>query len=455
MGERKKKISKVRAYYQRFLHFIHRDVWIIEYEETPRARRRLLRVLRIILLVLREFTHNSVQLRATALTYYSMMSMVPIVAMGFGIAKGFGLERRLTELIHERLSTYPELSTKLIEFSSALLERTGAGLIAGIGVVMLFWSVIKVFNNIEKSFNVIWRITTPRSWFRKFSDYLSMMLLAPLLILVASSANVFLKSFLMKATQDIEVLGLLKDYMLVLLRLTPYVLLSLAFTFLYVVMPNTKVRFSSALIAGSVAGIGFAITQWFYLAFQFGVSRYNGIYGSFAALPLFLVWLQVSWLIVLVGAELSYAIQNVKLYEFERDANNLSPKRTKVLSMLLLATIVQRFKLGERPLTSDELAQEHGIPLRLVNRLLHWMVDTKLLSMVYTEDEKVPAYEPGQTTEKYSIDYLVQKHDECGTTISARGKLLPLIEELYENYMKHVASERYTLQSMIETVETK
>ena len=208
-------------------------------------------------------------------------------------------------------------------------------------------------------------------------------------------------------------------------------------------------------MAGSIAGIGFAVTQWFYIAFQFGVSRYNGIYGSFAALPLFLVWLQVSWLIVLVGAELSYAIQNVKLYEFERDANTLSPKRTKILSMLLLATIVQRFQLGERPLTSDELSQEHGIPLRLVNRLLHWMVETKLLSMVYTEDEKVPAYEPGQTTEKYSINNLVQKHDECGTTITARGKLLPIIEALYEEYMKHIASEHYTLQSMIDAVESK
>jgi len=209
----------------------------------------------------------------------------------------------------------------------------------------------------------------------------------------------------------------------------------------------------AALVAGSLAGIGFAVTKWFYIAFQFGVSRYNGIYGSFAALPLFLMWLQVSWLIILVGAELSYAIQNVKLYEFERDANNLSPKRTKILSMLLLATIVQRFKLGERPLTSEELGQEHGIPLRLVNRLLHWMVETKLLSMVYTEDEKMPAYEPGQTTEKYSIHYLVQKHDECGTTIAARGKLLPIIEALYENYMRHVASEHYTLQSMIDAVE--
>ncbi|MGP1362766.1 MAG: YihY/virulence factor BrkB family protein [Bacteroides sp.] len=444
------RLKKTKLYYQRFLHFIHRDVWIIEeVGEYSTLRKRLLRLLRIILLVTREFTHNSVQLRATALTYYSMMSMVPIVAMGFGIAKGFGLEERLTYIIHEKLDAYPELSDKLVEFSTALLERTGGGLIAGIGVVLLFWTVIKVFNNIEKSFNVIWRISTPRSWFRKFSDYLSMMLLAPLLILAASSVNIFLKSFLSKAAQDIEVLGLIKTYVLILLRISPYILLSLAFTFLYVVMPNTKVKFSAALLAGLVAGIGFAITQWFYLAFQFGVSKFNGIYGSFAALPLFLVWLQLSWLIVLVGAELSYAIQNVQLYEFERNANNLSPKRTKILSMLLLATVVQRFQLGKAPLTSEALGKKHGIPLRLVNQLLQWMVEAELISMVYTEDEKVPAYQPGQSIEKYSLERFIRKHDEHGNTIAAKGKLLPIIEELYEEYMQRANSERYTLQSII------
>jgi len=449
-----KHLSRTKLYYQRVIRFIQHDIWIIE-EETPTLPHRLKRLLRIILLASRGFTRNSVQLRATALTYYTMMSMVPIVAMAFAIAKGFGLEERLTLIIHERLDSYPEVSDKLVEFSSALLERTGAGLIAGIGVVMLFWSVIKVFNNIEKSFNVIWRVTASRSWYRKFSDYLSMMLLAPLLVLAASSANVFLKSFLIKAAKDVELLGLLKDYMLVLLRVGPYILLTFAFTFLYLVMPNTKVKFSAAMMAGLVAGGSFSVTPWVYLAFQFGVSKFNAIYGSFAALPLFLIWLQISWLIILVGAELSYAIQNVKLYEFEKDANNLSPKRTKILSILLLSTVLRRFRMGEPPLSSEQLADEHGIPLRLVNKLLQWMVATGLLSMVYTKDEKDPAFQPGQTVEKYSLGSLIRKHDEFGNTIGARGKLLPIIEELYEDYMRREEAENFTLQAIIDNHEEK
>ena len=427
-----KHLSRTKLYYQRVIRFIQHDIWIIE-EETPTFPHRLKRLLRIILLASRGFTRNSVQLRATALTYYTMMSMVPIVAMAFAIAKGFGLEERLTLIIHERLDSYPEVSDKLVEFSS----------------------VIKVFNNIEKSFNVIWRVTASRSWYRKFSDYLSMMLLAPLLVLAASSANVFLKSFLIKAAKDVELLGLLKDYMLVLLRVGPYILLTFAFTFLYLVMPNTKVKFSAAMMAGLVAGVSFAVTQWFYLAFQFGVSKFNAIYGSFAALPLFLIWLQISWLIILVGAELSYAIQNVKLYEFEKDANNLSPKRTKILSILLLSTVLRRFRMGEPPLSSEQLADEHGIPLRLVNKLLQWMVATGLLSMVYTKDEKDPAFQPGQTVEKYSLGSLIRKHDECGNTIGARGKLLPIIEELYEDYMRREEAENFTLQAIIDNHEEK
>ena len=450
---RSKHLSRTKRYYQRFINFIQREIWITEYEENPTLQQRLKRLLRIILLASRGFARNSVQLRATALTYYTMMSLVPIVAMAFAIAKGFGLEERLTLIIHERLDAYPEVSDKLVEFSSALLERTGAGLIAGIRVIMLFWSVINVFNNIEKSFNVIWRVTASRSWYRKFSDYLSMMLLAPLLVLAASSANVFLKSFLIKAAKDVELLGLLKDYMLVLLRVGPYILLTFAFTFLYLVMPNTKVKFSAAMMAGLVAGVSFAVTQWFYLAFQFGVSKFNAIYGSFAALPLLLIWLQISWLIILVGAELSYAIQNVKLYEFEKDATNLSPKRTKILSILLLSTVLRRFRSGEMPLSSEQLAEEHGIPLRLVNKLLQWMVATGLLSMVYTKDEKDPAYQPGQTVEKYSLGNLIRKHDEFGNSIKARGKLLPIIEELYEDYMRREEAENYTLQAIIDNIE--
>ena len=450
-----KHLSRTKLYYQRFINFIQREIWITEYEEHPTIQHRLKRLLRIIILASRGFAQNSVQLRATALTYYTIMSLVPIIAMAFAIAKGFGLEERLKLIINERLEDYPEVSGKLVEFSSALLERTGAGLIAGIGVVMLFWSIIKVFNNIEKSFNVIWRVSSSRSWYRKFSDYLSMILLAPLLVLAASSANIFLKSFLIQAAKNVELLGLLKDYMLVLLRIGPYILLTFAFTFLYLVMPNTKVKFSAAMTAGLVAGVSFAVTQWFYLTFQFGVSKFNAIYGSFAALPLFLIWLQISWLIILVGAEISYAIQNVKLYEFEKDVSHLSPKRTKILSILLLSTILHRFRNGEAPLTSEQLADEHRLPLRLVNRLLQWMVATRLLSMVYTKEEKSPAYQPGQTVEKYSLANLIRKHDEYGTSITAHGKLLPIIEELYENYVRREEAENYTLQAIIDGIEKK
>ncbi len=407
------------------------EIWSVELENYSKVKHRILRIIRIVLLAFRGFTENAVQLRASALTFYTLMSLVPILAMGFGIAKGFGLEKSLNSYIHKTLASSPELADKLVEFADALLQRTGAGLVAGIGVVMLFWSIIKVFNNIERSFNAIWQISSPRPWLRKFSDYISMVIIAPLLLITASGVNVYIRSVLQKAASDPEILLIVKTYVLWLLRFVPYILIPLLFALLYVVMPNTKVKFKSGLIAGIVAGAIFVGVQWGYLYFQFGVSRYNAIYGSFAAIPLFLVWMQLSWLIVLLGAELSYAVQNVSLYEFEHETKHLSARRTKELSLLLLNTIIARFGTGEKPYSAGQLARAHGLPYRLTMILLTWMVDCNILNPVQGEDEKEIAYQPAQSIERLSFAYVINAYENYGATIHAKGDALEGIEQMY------------------------
>ena len=430
---------KRQGRFMRFINqarfFLSHQICSVEPDGYSPPMRRLLHLARIVMLVLRGFNKNSVQLRASALTFYTLLSLVPILALGFGIAKGFGLDHHLERLIREQLASYPDVANRLVVFSGALLQRTGGGLIAGIGVIMLLWSVIKVFNNMENSFNAIWQISTPRSWSRRFSDYVSMMLIAPILVLVASSANVYAQSLVRRAAANIEFIGALQPYLLVLLQVAPYVLVSLVFALLYLVMPNTKVKLSSALISGLLAGVGFVLVQWVYIYFQVGVSRYNAIYGSFAAIPLFLVWCRISWLIVLLGAELSFAVQNVRLYEYERETKLLSPRRTKELSLLLLHTILLRFRFGEPALSSDELAKEHGLPLRLTRRLIQWMVDAGLLSPVMTPDEKVLVYQPARIEEYFTVGTLIRDYDNHGTTLHAKGEALVAIERIYEEYI--------------------
>lgn len=451
------RIAKVsrRAWrrYKQLLHYIHTGIWSETLDLLPKGRRLLIRFVRIVLLIVRGFTENNLQLRASALTFYALMSLVPVLALGFGIAKGFGLDDMLDGVIRNRLSDYPELANKLVEFSNALLERTGGGLIAGVGVAMLFWAAIKLLHHIELSFNVIWQINRQRRWFRKFSDYLSIMVIAPVLIIVSSSVNVYVQSSIRKAASSMELIDMVKPYVLVLLRIAPYVLVSLVLAILYVIMPNTRVKIRSALIGGLVAGAGFVGTQWLYLYFQFGMSKYNAIYGSFAAVPLFLVWMQLSWLIVLLGAELCFAMQNVHLYEYEHEMHNLSHKRTKELSLLLLSSVVARFRRGNTPLTSEQLAQRHALPLRLTRRLLQWMVEMKLLSVVTLDDDKELAYQPGLSLEHFSNDFVLSRYDSHGATIGARGALLSRIEELYAEYIAVRSEMRTMLGDLAEGAE--
>ena len=303
--------------FSRILHFIRVDIWRIRLRNLPPKKSFLIKQLRIVLLALRGFGDDKCLLRASALTFYSLLSIVPVLAMAFGIAKGFGLETELVARLSELPERFPgqeKVLNDVIESAKNLLENTKEGVIAGIGVAVLFWTIIKVLGNIEKSFNDIWGVKKARSIGRKLSDYLSMMLVCPILFVMSSSVTVFIAGQIRLVTEKIALLGAISPFIFAILRLFPYCVIWIMFSFLYIFMPNTKVNFRSGILAGIVAGTTYQVVQWVYITFQIGVTKYNAIYGSFAALPLFLVWLQLSWLIVLFGEEISFAYQNVDTY---------------------------------------------------------------------------------------------------------------------------------------------
>jgi len=385
-------------------NFIVHDIWCINLDDYPSVKAWFLRYLRIFLLAYRGFVEDRVLLRASALTYFSLMSIVPILAMAFGIAKGFGMDKYLEKQLTESFQAQGEIMTQLIEFSNSLLQRTGGGIIAGIGVAVLFYSVLKVFNHIEHSLNDIWNIKKARSFSRKFSDYLSMMLIAPILLIAASGANVFISTQLTHLSNKVEFISYISSYLMFLLRFSPYFITWILFVIIYVVMPNTKVNIKSGIIAGILAGTAFSIVQWIYIDFQVGVSRYNAIYGSFAALPLFLAWLQLSWLIVLFGAEISFSHQNQYLYEFEKETENISNSSRKIISILLLNRIIKQFIAGDKPLTSVELSKELKIPIRLVRSLLQDLVDCNILSQTITPQPKTYGFQPATNIDRLTIN---------------------------------------------------
>jgi membrane protein len=285
---------------------------------------------------------------------------------------------------------------------------------------MLFWLVIQVLGNVETSFNDIWGVKKTRPIERKIADYLSVMVFAPILFIISSGAMVFLTTQVELIISKIAILGFLSPVLFLMVKLLPYILIWILFSFIYVFMPNTHVNISSGIFGGIIAGTIYVITQWAYITFQIGVARYNAIYGSFAALPLFLGWLQISWLIVLFGAEISFANQNVDTYEFEPDCLRASPYFKSLLSLYIMHFIVKSLMSPESPktpCTSQRISHELDIPIRLVRDILYTLVECGLLTRTTEDEDKGRGawYHPAYAPEFYTTRSVLAKIEHYGS----------------------------------------
>jgi membrane protein len=401
-------ISKVFA-------FIRIDIWRIRLADLPFGKSFLIKQLRIIILAFRGYNEDRCLLRASSLTFYTLLSIVPVAAMFFGVAKGFGFDKRLESELYGRFPGQEEVLGQVINFSNSLLEQTKGGLIAGIGLLVLFWSVLKVLGHIEMALNDIWEIKKQRSWGRKFSDYLSIMLISPILVLMSGSATVFITTHVTQITQKVALLGVISPLISFFLKFIPYVLIWVLFTILYIIMPNTKVNFKAGLLGGVVAGTLYQIAQGAYISFQIGAAKYNAIYGSFAALPLFLMWVQISWWIVLFGAELSFANQNVHTYEYEPDCLKVSPGYKRLLTLQIAHLLIKNFSNGEKPLTYSQISNHLNMPVRLVHNIIFDLVESGMVSETRTKADKEFAYQPARDINKMTIQYVLEALDQKGT----------------------------------------
>ncbi len=397
------------------LDYVKTDIWTPPPQELSRTKTFCVRQLKVLLLAFRGFQEDQCSVKASALTFYSLLSVVPIVAMMFAIAKGFGFHKKLQAQLLERFSGQEDVLLKVFEFSDSMLQKTKGGIIAGIGIAFLFWSVIKVLGNIEHSFNDIWKVEKHRSFARKCSDYLSVMLIGPFIFLMASSVTVIMASQVKFIAMKVARLGVPPAPILLLLHIFPYVLISTLFAFIYIYMPNTKVHLRSALGAGVVTGTVYQMTQWAYVTFQVGMARNNAIYGSFAALPLFLIWMQLSWLIVLLGAELSFAIQNVDTYGYPVDSMKVSEFNKKLLSLLIARLVIRNFSEGAPPLTAPGIANTLGMPLRLVRRILSEFTTSGLFTVTKTGEYEEDAYQPARDIHKISIRNVLDTLEKSGS----------------------------------------
>jgi membrane protein len=443
--------KKTVEIFTRVKHFVTDEVWSVRLENYPKGIATLLTYLRVVLVSVRRFDEDRVQLRASSLTYYSLLAIVPILAMGFGIAKGFGYDKDLEQKLIENFQGHEEVLDYIITFAHSMLDNAKGGVIAGVGLAVLFWSVMKMMINIESSLNDIWQIKKGRSYIRKFTDYVSIMLVAPLLIILASSGKVYLATQLNDITSGIEVVNL-SPFVVFLMNLLPYLMIWLLFALIYVIMPNTRVKFSSVLLAGILAGTAFLVGQWLYIETQMLTSRINIIYGSFAALPLLFIWLRVSWLIFLLGAEVSFAKQNIDQYELENESRHISLYAHRAYCILLLENIVRRFIDGEKPLTATEISNRMKLPIRLVRMVTADLLACNLVSEVCTTKDNVRAYAPAKDVRQYSVKFVIEALEKSGNSriLNKPTDELSKVLHIQENILRVIeqAPENILLQDM-------
>jgi membrane protein len=396
-------------------HFFSTELWNSTDEAYNKPQKILIQTVRILSLSFRGFKEDEVLLRSSALTFYTLISIVPIIAMAFGLATGFGQDEAFVAQIQEYFSTQPEISEKLIEFSHSSLENTKGGLIAGFGLVLLFWSVMKVLGNIELSFNAVWGIKTPRTIIKKLTEYIAIMLIGPILMIASSAVTIFISSAATHVLSDDNSFYMLGSVFKILIELIPYLLIWTLFTFIYMAIPNAKVKFKYAVVAGIIAGSCFNFLEWAYFAFQFGAVKSNAIYGSFAAVPLFLVWVQGSWIIVLFGCEIAFSGQNVDRYMYEKEVNSISIAHKRKIGLVILLHLNRKFNKGRKPLNITQLCEITQLPIRLVRTILDQLIDAKLIAE--SLDEKDDAtYLPARDLNSMKYSEMIEVIDDAGSS---------------------------------------
>ena len=375
-------MNRIKENIAHFWHFASEDIWRITETEVSGSRRILINLFKTVIISVRRFKEDDLQAKASALTYNMMLAIVPMLALMYAIARGFGFQNIIQMQLLDYFPAQRDALTYIFDFVKTYLSETrNGGVFVGAGILMLLWTVVSMVNNIEAVFNEIWQVKKARSFYRKITDYTSFFLILPILMIASGGLSLFLSS----SFEDLGYLSFVSPLVRKLLSFSPYFLTWLFFTGMYVLIPNTRVKFWNALLAGIICGTFFQFFQFIYINGQIWVSKYNAVYGGLAFLPLLLLWIQLSWIICLFGAVLTFSAQNIRNYNFERDTKNISRRYKDFLLLLVASLIVQRFVKGEKPLTVEEISYDNKIPIKLTGQLLYLLTEIGVIVETVTD----------------------------------------------------------------------
>jgi len=370
-------------------------------------------VVKTLNLAVRSFMDSDLQVRAASLTYNTVLAVVPALAMVFAIGRGFGFQNLLQKQLYDAFPSQHTMISTALKFVDSYLSQASEGLFVGVGIVFLLWTMISLLGNVEDAFNIIWDVKRGRILWRKVTDYLAIFLILPILMIVAAGISITMSTTL----HNLLPFGFLSPAVEFFLDLASYAITCLFFAGAYMLIPNTKVKFGNALIAGFIAGVSFLVLQWLFLSGQIYVAKYNAIYGSFSFLPLFLLWLYLVWLITLIGAILCYASQNTFALSFIGQVDSISPNYRRKVTIVVMTLICRRFYDRKPPMNVTELARTYALPARLVKDIATLLVNVRVLDYVTTDaTEGEQPLQPAVPVETLTVGDVMGLIDNYGTS---------------------------------------
>ncbi len=400
---------------------IDRAIWAPRHAPLPPWKRRARDGARLLIVLFRDLLAGNLTLWTMSLVYTTLLSMVPLLALSFSVLKAFGVQNQVEPLLQNLLAPLgdqgQEITSRLIDF----IAHVNVGVLGSVGLALLLYTVVSLMQKIEESFNAIWHVTHLRSLGDRFSRYLSVLLVGP--ILIFSALGITAMALNSEAARYALALEPVSTLVLTLGRLMPFVLVIGAFTFLYIFVPNTKVRFAPAFAAGAIGGILWQSAGWAFALFVASSTQYAAIYSSFAILVLFLIWLYVSWLILLFGADISFYLQHPEYLYALPGEPRLSNRMRERLALAIATRIASHFVYGRPPWTAQRLTQHLGIPMHAVDVVLDALTGSGLV--VETGDDP-PAYVPARDLDRLSLADLLAAVRKAGEDEFLNPDALPV-----------------------------
>ncbi len=405
-------MSKLIEYIKKTPNFLSNEIWQITYNEISKSKQFLINIIKIIILSVKGYFTNRLGVISAGLTYSIAFAIVPVFALFIAISKGFGIESFIKTFLEETFIAQANVIPVTMDFVEKYLITMRNGFFIGSGIIILIVSIMNLFIRIESSMNKIWQVKKSRSLLKQFSTYFTALVFFPFLVTIVNASSIYFHTIFSKTF----IFEIFSPFTKFFIALVPYLMTWLFFTLIYKIIPNTKVKFNNALIAGLVAGTLFQIFQSLYINGQINLTRYNAIYGGFAAIPLLLLWVKISSLILLIGAEISYNLQNLKHYDFIKETDSISQRYKEKLTLFIIYVIIQRFKSGKKPTTTDIIIEKYKMPIRLVNQIVQQLKDAELI--VSTKDEKENiGYLPAMDINKISLNVVYEKLENYGSKL--------------------------------------